>query len=63
MGKGRRRHVGVAQQIVCTAQQLAQLVAADLDKVRVGVGDGAVEVGGGEDIGVGGKINRSAGNR
>ena len=55
MAESGGRHVGMAQQVVRGAQQLAQFITADLDKVRVGVGDGAVEISGGEDVGVGAK--------
>ena len=48
MAEGSGGHVGVTQHVVGAAQQLTQLIPADVYQVGVGVGDTAVEVGGGE---------------
>ena len=63
MGKGRRRHVRMAQQIMWRAQQLLAAVAADVDKVLVGVGNRTAEVGGRENVGILGNVHISTRDR
>ena len=51
IGEGLGRHVRVANHVVMLAEQLLLVETADPDEVRVHIGDVAVEVGGGEDVG------------
>lgn len=53
MGKGCGWHVRVAYQIVIAPEQFVATEAADLHEVIVGVGQGTLEIGGGENIGLG----------
>jgi hypothetical protein len=55
--EGFGRHVGMTHQIVCLADQLVGLEAADPDEVLVDVRDDAFQVGARHDQGVGIELN------